>query len=376
MVVGFEAKRLFRNFTGLGNYGRFIVSALSDHYPEDKFLLYTPFTSDHPDVQPILSKANIQLIASSPIYQKLHLTSLWRSWLVKNEPTISTIDVFHGLSGELPVGLPGGIKQVVTIHDLIFLRYPQFYKSLDVAIYKAKALSACKRADRIVAISEQTKNDIHEFLRIPEEKISVVYQGCHRNFLQTVTGNEISLTKQRYNLPEKYLLNVGTIEPRKNVEIIIEALRRLKPSERLPLVVLGKSTQYKERLLALIKKYQLGNEVVFIHHASFADFPAIYQGASAFVYSSVFEGFGIPLLESIISRVPVIAPNGSCFREAAGPSSMYYDLNDADALASSIVTLLGNLDMSDEMVSQSLLFARQFEPQVIAQNIRKLYASL
>ena len=376
MVVGFEAKRLFRNFTGLGNYGRFIVSALSEYYPEDKFLLYTPFTSDHPDVKPLLTKKNIEVIASSPLYRKLHLTSLWRSWLVKNEPTISTINVFHGLSGELPVGLPSDIKQVVTIHDLIFLRYPQFYKSLDVAIYKAKALSACNRADRIIAISDQTKNDIHEFLRIPENKISVVYQGCHHNFLRRAAADELVDIKKKYGLPDRYLLNVGTVEPRKNIEIIIEAMHGQGSSVRIPLVVVGKVTPYKEKLVSLIRKYKLERDVHFLHDTPFPDFPAIYQGATAFVYASVFEGFGIPLLEAIMSRVPVIAPNGSCFREAAGPASVYYNLDRVDELTASISDLVNNREKAEHMIVNSLAFARQFEPATIAHNVRELYNSL
>src|SRR5205085_2463654 len=120
----------------------------------------------------------------------LKLTSLWRSWGASFTPQAQNLSVYHGLSQELPFGLASAIKKVVSVHDLIFLRYPNFYHQVDIAIYKAKVQSACARADKIIAVSKQTAQDLMEFLTVPESKIEVVYQGCHPNFKRAISTEE------------------------------------------------------------------------------------------------------------------------------------------------------------------------------------------
>ena len=164
MQVGFEAKRLFTNFTGLGNYSRFIVNALSEFAPENTYILYSPRIKSHPEVDPILARPNIKAIG--PTGGFTFLKSLWRSWGIQYNKSIPNLDIFHGLSQELPAGLPKHIKKIVTVHDLIYIRYPQFYNPIDVAIYTAKVKSACRRADKVIAISQQTANDLIEFIKV------------------------------------------------------------------------------------------------------------------------------------------------------------------------------------------------------------------
>lgn len=361
------------NNTGLGNYSRFVVRALSTFYPEKQYYLYTPKNSGHRDATDILERDNVRVITPGKAYQALRATSVWRSWGVSREPSIRNLQVFHGLSQELPMGLPGRIKKVITVHDLIFYRFPEFYKAIDTAIYKKKLRSACERADTIIAISEQTKADLQEFLNVNEQKIVIIYQGSHPNFKRRLSPAEIEAVTAKYKLPGDYILSVGTIEKRKNLLVLIKALSRIQKEKRIPLVILGRPTEYFKEVITVAKELKVLDNIFFPQNVPFHEFPAIYQKARLFIYPSLFEGFGIPLVEAIESRVPVITSHGSCFSEAAGPSSIFVDPHDEEALAAEINKVLFDSTLAQSMVTESYKYIQQFEPAVIAKKIMDIY---
>ena len=373
MNIGFEAKRFFTNNTGLGNYSRFIIRALSSCFPENDYKLYTPRNPAQNDTADILKHGNIKVITPGKEYKFFRATSFWRTWGISRESSVQDLEVFHGLSQELPVNLPRKIKKVVTVHDLIFYRYPEFYNSIDTAIYKKKLKFACERADTIIAISEQTKGDLQEFLNIDGSKIEIIYQGSHPNFKRPLSSSEVEAVRNKYNLPTEYILSVGTIEKRKNLLVIIKALSLLPRESRTPLVILGRPTEYFKEVLATAKKLGVLDSLVFPQNVPFHDFPAIYQNAKLFIYPSLFEGFGIPLVEAIESRVPVITSFGSCFSEAAGPSSIFVDPHNAEALAVQINKVLLDSALAKSMVSASYQYIQRFEPAVIAKEIMNVY---
>lgn len=376
MKIGFEAKRLFGNFTGLGNYCRFLVGALSRHFPEHTYRLFTPRPSQHPEVTEITHRDNVEVIGPPSLYRALRLSPLWRSWGMSMSPAMKDLDIFHGLSHELPYGMPSRVKKVVTVHDLIFLRFPQFYNPIDVAIYKAKVQAACRKADRIIAISQQTADDLVHFLKVDPARIRVVYQGVHPIFEKKFSADEKERIRRKYQLPQRYILTVGTIESRKNAAILPRALSHLSPEERIPVVIVGRAKAYKDEVVRWAEKHQVLSSLIFIHHASFEDLPAIYQNAEVFVYPSLFEGFGIPLIEAIQSRVPVITSTGSCFSEAAGPYSLYVDPHDEKALAAQLSKVLHDQALRKQMMEQSWNYIQKFRPEVIAREMMDVYSAL
>jgi glycosyltransferase involved in cell wall biosynthesis len=371
--VGFDAKRFFNNFTGLGNYSRFVVDALSKHATENDYFLYSPKVKTHPEFNQILQRNNVKTINAPAAYTRLNASSLWRTWGISKDPTVQTLNVFHGLSQELSVKLPATLKKVVTVHDLIFFRYPELYNPLDVFIYKAKVKAACRQADIILATSIQTKNDIVDFLRIDAAKIHVVYQGCHPSFKQHFSDEEISKTKTKYNLPEHYILNVGTIEERKNVLLLVTALSALPSDLLYPIVIVGRPTKYKSRIIEEAQRLGVGEKIIFLHNVSFADLPAIYQGARVFVYPSIFEGFGIPVVEALESSVPVIAASGSCLSEAGGPGSIYVNPTDAAELTEQLEKVLTDNALCARMVAHGKEYIEQFAPKVISEKLLEVY---
>src|SRR5690606_12260604 len=154
---------------------------------------------------------------------------------------------------------------------------------IDVKIYTAKVRYACKEADRIIAISKQTADDIVDFLDVDRAKIHIIYQGCHASFKRKHSEAEIGKLKLKYGLPDRYLLNVGTIEERKNALLIVKALLHIPEKERLPLVIVGRETEYSRFIKRFIAENRLEKWVMFLHDASFSDFPGLYQGAEIFI---------------------------------------------------------------------------------------------
>jgi glycosyltransferase involved in cell wall biosynthesis len=373
MNIGFEAKRFFTNNTGLGNYSRFVIRALSTYFPGNQYHLYTPRNPVHIDTLDLLESKNIRVFTPGKWHNLFHTTSIWRSWGISKEPSVVDLQVFHGLSQELPFNLPPKIKKITTVHDLIFYRYPEFYKAIDAAIYRKKLIFACRTADKIIAVSQQTKSDLQEFLNIDESKIEIIYQGSHPNFKRQVPLEEIEAVAKKYKLPDDYLLSVGTIERRKNLLVVIKALSLIPKENRIPLVILGKPTEYCREVLTAARRLKVLDSIVFPQNVPFHEFPAIYQKAKLFIYPSLFEGFGIPLVEAIESRVPVITSFGSCFSEAAGPSSIFVDPHNEEALAFEINKVLLDSALAKSMVSGSLEYIQQFAPEVIGKKIIDVY---
>jgi glycosyltransferase involved in cell wall biosynthesis len=373
--IGFDAKRLFNNFTGLGNYSRFVVNALVARYPPEEYYLYTPKLKAHPEVSPYLDGGRYVRRQPEGFVEK-RMSSWWRSFSLNNVLKEDGVDVYHGLSNELPSGVSSGgpFKAVLTVHDLIFRRFPELYNPIDVQIYTWKLRNACKNADHIIAISQQTANDLKEFLEVDEKKLQVIYQGHHPNFGIPYDKSALQMIREKYQLPAEFILCVGTLEKRKNAATIIKALSIMK--EQLPLVLVGKQTNYMTDLQQLITERKLTDRVKFLHNVAFADLPGVYQMASVFVYPSVFEGFGIPIVEAIASGVPVVSSMGSSFAEAGGPHCLYCNPADPQAFADAMDRAIENTLLRDSMISGSKEYIKRFAPAVIADEVMKVYKSI
>lgn len=371
MRIGFDAKRLFNNFTGLGNYSRFMVKALLDHYPQHHYTLYSPKIKEHKETQPFRVNPKL-LIRTPPAWVKgSGFGSFWRSVNLGNIAFRDGMDIYHGLSNELPVTKPNGLKTVVTIHDLIFIRYPELYHKIDVTIYKRKLQHACQSADKIITISKQTADDLNEFMEVEEQRISVIYQGCNEIFKISLTDKEINEGRVKYSLPPNYILSVGTIEVRKNALAILKAGTLL--DKDISIVLVGKKTSYQDQLDEFIKLNGLEPRVHFIHDVTFTDLPKLYQGAQVFVYPSRFEGFGIPIVEAIHSGLPVVAATGSCLEEAGGPANAYVEPDDFEKMASAITNFIGDKKLKEETVFKSREYVKRFDSGEIAKNLMTAY---
>ena len=391
MTIGFDAKRIVRNATGLGSYSRTLINSLTAADADTRFILYAPDEGRDDLRQQIAERPNVTFSffssqKSETRSQKSFLSplssllsplkkSLWRSRGIVNDLQRDGVQLYHGLSGELPTGLrKAGIPGVVTIHDLIFLRHPEYYNPIDVFLYRRKFRATLREAQRIVAISECTKRDILAFSDFPEERIDVIYQSCGTRFRQTATDEERAEVRNLYQLPERFILSVGTIEPRKNALLAVEAL--LQPSlSDIHLVLVGRQTSYvRKQILPFAERNGLSSRIHLLSGVPNHHLPAIYQQALCFVYPSRYEGFGIPIIEAIQSCLPVVAATGSCLEEAGGPDCLYVHPDDAKALAEAISRSLPEAEGRKEHIERSLQYIQRFENNDIAQQMLAEYS--
>jgi glycosyltransferase involved in cell wall biosynthesis len=362
MKIGFDAKRAFHNNTGLGNYSRFAIEALLKYFPKNEYFAYSPKLGIRNwglGIRLVMPKNRI----------------FWRSLFIKNDLQRDSIQIYHGLSNELPFGkMPSGIKTVVTIHDLIFERYPKLYPFFDRIIYKIKFRKACQNANAIVAVSEQTKRDIIDFYGINPEKIQVIYQDCDAAFQEKQSSEQIENVKAKYQIKKKYILSVGTIIERKNQASLVAAFHKLSLSN-YELILVGGHSKYQDDIEKYIKENNVKN-VKILNKVPFQDLPAIYQGSELFVYPSFFEGFGIPVVEALHSGVPVVAATGSCLEEAGGEGALYANPLDMNDLADKILQILVNKDLREQLIEAGEKHVKQFSAERVAKKLEDLYESI
>ncbi|CAN5177625.1 glycosyltransferase family 1 protein [soil metagenome] len=377
MNIGFDAKRAFHNDTGLGNYSRTLIKSLVQYYPENEYFLFNP----KPSEKYRFNSPKIHEVLPQSFFTKI-FSSAWRSKLVINDLPEYNLDLYHGLSHEIPAGInKTRIKSVVTIHDLIHERYPQQYNKIDVSIYHKKFLYACKNADRIIAVSEQTKNDIKEFYSISDEKIDVCYQSCDPSFSIKITEDEKNKAKEKYGLPDKFFLYVGSIIERKNLLTICKAMHALQNETSVPLVVIGTGDKYINEVKRFIEKKKLENRIIFLSekftgNSFYTELPAIYQCATALLYTSLFEGFGIPVLEALWSGLPVITSNTSCMPETGGDAALYVSATDFVDVADAMLRVISDDVLVEDMKQKGWLHAQKFTPQKCASSVMDVYKKL
>lgn len=367
MNIGFEAKRVFHNKTGLGNYSRDLIRILSQYSAKNNYFLYNP----KPSAISLFETNERNVFEKKPrtwFYTRFY--NLWRQNGIIKDLIADDITIFHGLSGEIPVGLrKNNIKSIVTIHDLIFMHYPHLYSFFDRKIHYFKFKKAAKEADAIIAISEQTKKDIVKFLKVDPNKIEVIYQGCQAVFKEHYTEEEKNEVAAHYNLPKNFILNVGTIEERKNALTIVKAIKNIDTT----LIIVGKETKYSETIKSYLKANNMEKKVVFLKGLSSKKLAITYQLATIFIYPSIFEGFGIPVIEALYSKTPVITNKFGVFPEAGGPDSIYVDPNNPAELESKINLLLNDPSLRASISDKGFEFVQQFNDPILVKELMATY---
>lgn len=370
MRIGYDAKRAFFNRRGLGNYSRDTIRIMTNIHADNDYCLYTP--NSEVKISFDYNRDNTQVVAPTGIQSYRPFSSMWRTEGICKNISNDKIDLYHGLSHELPYGIEKlSVRSVVTMHDLIFLKNPDLFPFFDRYSFKKKYTHGAHIADRIIAISEETKADLINCLGEKEERIDVVYQGCNPVFHHEVNEEELCRTKKKYALPSQFMLIVCAIEKRKNHELILKAMT--DPRIDLPLVIVGRPSEYKKELQEIIQKYHIENRVIFVQEVATQELPALYKLATLFVYPSHYEGFGIPVLEALTMGVPVITSKGSCMMETGGDAALYVNPKDSDELADTIYNVLTNETLRESMVTKGLRHAEKFSDESIAKNLYAVY---
>jgi glycosyltransferase involved in cell wall biosynthesis len=368
MKIGYDAKRAFLNSSGLGNYSRNTLNALLRFFPENEYILFTPEVKDR-----LFDNYKRFKVVSPQNRIAKKMKSLWRSLFLVPQLKRHGVELFHGLSNELPKGIhKSGVSSVVTIHDLVFMRYPEFYKPIDRKIYFKKVKYACHSADKIVAISKQTKHDIETFFHVSPEKVELIYQPVSPVFFEKQNVAEIC---RKYHLPEKFILSVGTLEPRKNQLALLQALR--SKMLKIPVVFVGKQvTSYLAEMNRFIAENEMESQVKFLTNISETDLAALYHAATLSVYISVFEGFGLPVIESMACGCPVVTSSVSVLPETAGEAAVLCNPARPEEIANQISLLLDDEGLRTELARKGRKRAEHFHPKNYSRKLISLYTEI
>ena len=359
----------------MGNYSRYLIGMMYRQHPSGAYLLYAPEYRQSRQLDSLLAGCpGLEFRYPQGLWKRFR--SLWRTFGITRRLDRDRVDIYHGLSNELPLNIRKArrTKSVVTVHDLIFIRYPRYYAPIDRWLYRYKYGKSCRNADAVVAISECTKNDIIRYFHTDPSKIRTIYQGCDPSFSAEASEAEKDEARKAYGLPPRYILNVGSIEERKNVMLAVKAMKGL-PGD-VHLVIVGKPTPYTRKVEQFIAGNGLSARVHLLHNVAFSHLPAIYQMAEIFVYPSRYEGFGIPILEALSSGIPVVAATGSCLEEAGGKSSLYVGPDDEEGMKSALLRLLGDAGLRKRMAEEGRRHALNFSMERQAKQLMDLYEQL
>jgi glycosyltransferase involved in cell wall biosynthesis len=297
----------------------------------------------------------------------------WEQLALPFQARSRRVDLLHGTVNAIPVLAP--VPAVVTVHDLAFLRHPERFRPGRVAYLKAAVSISLKRARRVIAVSQSTKSDLMHLLAVPEERVTVVYPGVDESFrpLETelVEGFRARATGGR-----RYILHVGTLEPRKNIDVLIRAYATLRKSGfEHSLVLVGARGWMYETLFHLVGELGLGDDVSFVDYVDRGQLPLWYNGADLFAYPSAYEGFGLPVLEAMACGVPVVTSSSSSLAEVAGSACLTVEPGSQEALQVALANLLKDQDVRVSLARAGLLRAAQFSWTATARGTVSVYES-
>lgn len=365
MHTGIDARLVYHRPGGIAEYTRHVIEELASLDP------LTAYTVIHHRGQEALTPGpNFQRMdVYTPSHHRLE------AWSLSVELARLRLDLLHS-----PDFIPpryGARRQVITVHDLHFLHYPQFMTADSRRFYNDQIAWAVKRVDHILVDSQATRDDLSNLLNVPGGKMTVHKLGVNKKF-HPLPDPVIAETRARLGLPESYILFVGTFEPRKNIPGLLEAynlLRQDMPGAP-PLVLVGRRGWLYEEIFAKVEALHLANHLIWLEDTADADMPAIYNGADVLVLPSHYEGFGLPALEAMACGTPAIVANRSSLPEVVGTVGLLVDPDDPPQIAAAIQRILENSALRDQLQRDGLTHAAQFTWRRTAETVLNIYRTL
>ena len=371
MPIYLDVSAAVHHRAGLGRYGDSLVRALSTTIPDRMALFY----NQERGVQPLSGLEQLPSRTVSLGYKPWRM-AVWMGQLARLpfNRLVPGASLFHATEHLL---MPlWGVPTVLTIHDLIPQLVPEHHKPLNRWYLSWTMPLYCRRADHIIAVSGATRRDLLAMYHLPPEKVSVIHEAASPRFRpQTELSHE--RVRGMYGLPEEYLLYVGTIEPRKNLERLLEAWTPLRQAgECPPLVIVGKRGWLSDSFYAALEASAVREDIILTGYVQDADLPAIYSAATAFVWPSLYEGFGLPPLEAMACGTPVVCADVSSMPEVVGDAALLFDPQDVGAMRDMIRRLVVDRALREELRQRGFVQAAKFSWSRAARETLAVYDHL
>ena len=296
---------------------------------------------------------------------------LWEQLAAPVSALSAGVDLIHGPVNVVP--LVSRTPSVVTIHDLAFLQYPEQYPAMQRRYLERMTRLSTQRASRVIAVSEYTARDVSVRLGVPESRVVAVPNGVTAEFYPRDGSDELARFRRKNELPDEFILFLGTLQPRKNLPGLIRAYARLQPSERLPLYVVGGEGWMYSEIFHEVKRLGLEDVVRFPGYAASETLPLWYSAATAFVYPSFYEGFGLPVLEAMACGTPVVTSDRTSLPEVVGSTGLLIDPDDPDSIAEALRRLTSDADLRASLARSGRERASQFTWQRTARETAAVY---
>ncbi|MCL4459347.1 MAG: glycosyltransferase family 4 protein [Chloroflexi bacterium] len=373
MRIGIDYTAAVNQGAGIGRHVRSLVSAIAENDSQNEYVLFYGYRGEKRPGPFLGGRPNFQEKAIR--LSDRTLTIIWHrlGLPLPLDLLIGRVDVFHSPDFVLPPLRSGA--RVLTIHDLSFLLFPEYHDE-GLRTYLERAVPASlTRADQIVAVSENTKNDLICLLDAPPDRVEVVYNGLDERFAPVRDASTLSDVRKRCRLEAPFILNVGTIEPRKNLSRLIQAYAELlgEPGFEHQLVIAGKRGWLYDEIFDKVDELGLSKKVRFLGYVPEEDLPALYSLADLFVFPSLYEGFGLPLLEAMACGTPVIASTSSALPEVVGDAGLLVKPTDVAGLAEAMGRTLSDRDLRQDMVRKGLERSKRFTWRGAAEKILRIY---
>ena len=375
MRIGIDIRTLNpQSPTGIGKY----IYSLLQHFVqldgENTYDVYYPFRSNSSSwIRKNLGDSFAAHMGWVPEFLSAEkFNDLWLRRYLPARIKKDRIDVFHGPSYLLPE--EGNVKRIVTIHDLSPVLFPSMYEGITSNAIVRRTKNAVEQADAVIADSEHTRRDIIELYHTPPDKVRTIYLGIDERYSGPVEEGYVQEVREKYDLPEDFILHVGSYHPRKNTEVILRALSNLrKRGKVVRLVLSGKKTRYFSRIQELVRDLQLEKFVKFMGYIPDEQVHALYSCAKALVYPSLYEGFCLPMIEAMASGLPCIVANTACLPEVAGEAVILVDPNSPENIADAIIRVLENHEVREELSKAGYERSKKFSWKKAASETLDLY---
>lgn len=376
MKIGIDIRSVLSTKTGVGHYTNCLCENIAKIDKQNNYdLFYFNFLRKKNAVD--IKAENISLEPIRMLPGRI-CNRLWRytnfpkgSWLLRKK------DVVHFTNFTVIPGTKG--KVVITVHDLSFIRYPQFTEPKNLKFLKKIFTRSLERADHIITVSEFSKNELMDIYKVPSEKITPVLLGVDDKFRQTHSENNINVFKEKYKTGDKYILSLGTLEPRKNIPTLIKAFDLMcekNPDTPYNLVLTGMKGWLYEEIFASIKNKATKDKIIFTGYIDDDELPLIYQGASLFVCPSFYEGFGLPVAESMAAGVAVITSTAGSLVEVGGDATVKFNPEDATELYEKMQNVLSDESLRKDLITKGKKRAESFLWEKCAQETINVYKKI